>query len=100
MSLTVIPPWKNPVTEAMGCPSSAGGRAIGDPRRDRVRADVVPVELDAEPGPLGDRVAAADTRVDMSERCQKNGSRSSSKHSTKVWSGTLARRCAAICGSS
>ena len=39
-------------------------------------------------------------RLDMSVRRQKNGSRSSSKHSTNVWSGTLASRCEAIWGSS
>ena len=36
----------------------------------------------------------------MSERCQKNGSRSSSKHSTKVCRGTVASRWEETCGSS
>jgi hypothetical protein len=36
----------------------------------------------------------------MSLRRQKKGSRSSSKHSVKAWSGVLASRCGLTCGSS
>ena len=50
MSLTVIPPWKNPVTAGHRRPPQASGGAVGRPRRDGVASDVVPVELDAEPG--------------------------------------------------
>ena len=82
MSLTVIPPWKNPVTAVIA--ALAERAAIGRPPTHRVPLDIGRVEFDAEAGSLGQGVLAPAIRDDMSVRCQKNGSRSSSKHSTKV----------------
>ena len=46
-----------------------------------------------KPGRSGRCSRPSRRNVDRSQSCQKNGSRSSSKHSTNVWSGTIASRC-------
>src|SRR5260370_24062984 len=57
MSMTVMPPWKNPVTAATPT-ASAGRRAVGRPRRHGVGSHVVPVQLDSETGSLGQPIPA------------------------------------------